>query len=353
MIGLPTRVTSRISSGARPALRRRLAEQIPHRGPHRGGHLPLPARVHHHVRDPAHEVLAEADLRVHGARRRNHLARSEVADMRRDRRRADVDGRPVHPVLQARPHRDDVAVAVDRRGDAPVAGTQRRLERLQHFEVAAQVLEAPLLAERRLDPAQIPGRVVHVRLRDLHESQPNHRVDADRVHLGALAHHLPVHLAVGGNIDDDVALGASSSSPGGAPEPAAPASRGSAARSVRTRSGAPALELTPCLANSPTLWTTWHRPQIPRPPHTESRSTPSARAASRIEVPRGNRPRRPDGVKTMRASSGASPAARGVFSHDGGGDRRSAGRAPLRCRGGPPAPGTSRSTAGSPGRSPS
>ena len=42
---------------------------------------------------------------------------------------------------------------------------------------------------------------------------------------------------------------------------------------------------------------TWQRPQIPRPPQTESMSTPSERAASRTVVPSGKRPRRPDGVK--------------------------------------------------------
>ena len=179
------------------ALLRRLAQQIPHRGAHRGGHLPLSAGVHHHVRDPAHQVLAEPDLRVHGAGRRHHLARREVADVGRDRRRTDVHGRAVHPVLQAGPRGDDVAVAVHRDGDAPVTGTQSGLESLQHLEVAAQVHQTPLLAERRLDPAQIAGGVVHVGPGDLDESQPHHRIDANRMHFGPLAHHLPVNLAVG------------------------------------------------------------------------------------------------------------------------------------------------------------
>jgi hypothetical protein len=34
---------------------------------HGRGQLALAARVHHHVRDPAHQVLAEPDLRVHEA----------------------------------------------------------------------------------------------------------------------------------------------------------------------------------------------------------------------------------------------------------------------------------------------
>ena len=56
-------------------------------------------------------------------------------------------------------------------------------------------------------------------------------------------------------------------------------------------------DVIPCLGNDPTPWLTWQRPQIPRPPQTESMSTPSERAASRTVVPAANRPRRPDGVK--------------------------------------------------------
>src|SRR5690606_21856141 len=58
----------------------------------------------------------------------------------------------------------------------------------------------------------------------------------------------------------------------------------------------------PCLAYSPSPTITWQRPQMPRPPQTESTSTPSARAALSSGVPSGKRPRFPDGVKTTRAS---------------------------------------------------
>src|SRR5262245_39720634 len=58
------------------------------------------------------------------------------------------------------------------------------------------------------------------------------------------------------------------------------------------------------LACVPSLTTTWQRPQIPRPPQTESRSTPSVRAASRTLVPAANAPRLPEGVKTARTSEG-------------------------------------------------
>ena len=62
-------------------------------------------------------------------------------------------------------------------------------------------------------------------------------------------------------------------------------------------------ELMPCLANSPSDSVIWQRPQSARPPHTESMSTPSLRAACSSGVPSGNRPRRPDGVKTTRGRS--------------------------------------------------
>ena len=197
------------------ALRRRLVEQVPHRGADRGGHLPFPPGVHHHVRDPAHEVLAEPDLRVHRAGRRDHFARDEVAHVGRNRGRADVDRRPVHPVAQARPHREDVAVAVNRDGDAPFAGPQRRLQGPEHVEAAAQVLDTPLPGERRLQAAQVSGRLVHVGRGHLDVAEPHHRVDADRMHLGPLAHHLSVDLAVRGDVDDGVAP-----EPGRAAEPA-------------------------------------------------------------------------------------------------------------------------------------
>src|SRR4051794_30620058 len=63
----------------------------------------------------------------------------------------------------------------------------------------------------------------------------------------------------------------------------------------------------PCFGKAPAAGVTWHRPQIPRPPHTESMSTPSDRAASRTVVPVGTRPRRPGGVKMTSGSAEGAP----------------------------------------------
>ena len=108
-----------------------LADQLVERGPHGGSELALAAGVHHHVRHPAHQVLAEADLGVHPPRARQHLAGREVAQVPGDRGRADVDRDAVDGADVARPHGDDqiggaVAVAErDRRcsigaGERPV-----------------------------------------------------------------------------------------------------------------------------------------------------------------------------------------------------------------------------------------
>jgi hypothetical protein len=93
------------------------------------------AGVHHGVAHPAHQVLAEADLRVHHARGGQHATVREVAQMRRDGGGAEVDGKPVKPALmQPGPDAEDlVAVgigrAVQRDADLPVALAQRGLQR--------------------------------------------------------------------------------------------------------------------------------------------------------------------------------------------------------------------------------
>ena len=69
-----------------------------------------------------------------------------------------------------------------------------------------EVGEAPLLLQRLLQALQVAGRVVHVGLGDLDVVQLHDRIDLDRAHLGALAHHLLVDLAVLRHVDDEVAL---------------------------------------------------------------------------------------------------------------------------------------------------
>jgi hypothetical protein len=88
---------------------------------HHLSHLFLAAGIHHDVADPAHEVFAEADLRVHDARRGHDLAGREVAEVGRDGGRADVDGKPVGSVDEAGPGVGQDGAPVDRDGDLPLA----------------------------------------------------------------------------------------------------------------------------------------------------------------------------------------------------------------------------------------
>ena len=57
-----------------------------------GGHFLLAARIHHHIGDAAHQVFAEADLRVHQAGGGHHLARREIGEMGGNGGGAHVDG---------------------------------------------------------------------------------------------------------------------------------------------------------------------------------------------------------------------------------------------------------------------
>src|SRR5262245_47188013 len=59
----------------------------------------------------------------------------------------------------------------------------------------------------------------------------------------------------------------------------------------------------PCFGKVPNEGSTWHRPQIRRPPQTESMSPTTERAASRNVVSSGNRARRAGGVKMTSGSA--------------------------------------------------
>jgi hypothetical protein len=86
-----------------------------------------------------------------------------------------------------------------------LTGAQSLLQRLQHPEVALEFRQLPLLPERLVEPLQVARGVVHVGLFDLDVVQSDRRVELDVADLGALAHHLLVHLAVGRHVDDDIA----------------------------------------------------------------------------------------------------------------------------------------------------
>ena len=183
----------------------RLADQGVHRLAHGARQLGVAARIHHHIGDPAHEILAEADLRVHRADRGDDRAADEVAEMDRDGGRADVDGDAIGALGEARQDGDDVAALAQRHGCGPAALAKGLLQARERREIGMRIRDAPLFGERLLQAAKVARRVLHVRLADFDIVQPDDRIDVDRVLLGALAHDLAVDLALRRHVDDELA----------------------------------------------------------------------------------------------------------------------------------------------------
>ena len=107
---------------------------------------------------------------------------------------------------EARPDRDDLAPVAHRGGGLPVARAQRLLQAGEHGEVRAAPRRRPIARasascrrRKSLDGSCMSGS------RDLDVVQPHDRIDLDRMRLGALAHDLPVDLALGRHVDDEVA----------------------------------------------------------------------------------------------------------------------------------------------------
>ncbi len=194
-----------------------LPDQLVERAPHRFGELTVAARVHHHVRDPAHQVLTEPDLRVHATGAGEHLTGREVAQVAGDRRRPDVDGHAEGGVDVAGPDGDETVGLVDGDRDRALLTVERGLQRRQHVETHRWRGTAVLLEQRpadRADGCEIVARLAELELRHLDVPQPERRVDGDRREVEVLAHHLPVDLAGRRDVDHDVATDA-----GGATQP--------------------------------------------------------------------------------------------------------------------------------------
>ena len=198
-------------AGIDAALRADLAGELRDGVPHRAGHLLAALGIHHDVGDAAHQILAEADLRVLHARRGDDAPRQERDEVHGDGGRADVAGDAVGLVVQARPERDDVGprgleVAVDGGGDAPVALAQDALDLRDEILRDEQVVPAPVLVQHHLQPVEIAERLVHVGLVHLDIAKLYGGVALDDPVDRRLAHHLGVDDGVLGHVDDEVAL---------------------------------------------------------------------------------------------------------------------------------------------------
>ena len=197
-------------------LARRLGREIVDGAAHCGRELGLAPRMHHDVGDPAHQVLAEADLRVHHADRRDHLPARELAQVRRDCGRAHVDGDTIGLVAEAGPDRDELALVVDRDGHLPAALAQALLQRLHDVEIAGEPGELPFGLERLQEAPQVARRCGELGLAHLDVMEAHRGIELDRHRLDRLAHELAMDLALRRHVDDEIAQHA-----GGTGEPPA------------------------------------------------------------------------------------------------------------------------------------
>ena len=178
-----------------PGLAREFGGERRERIADRLGHLHRAARIHHRVGDAAHQVLAEADLRVHHARGGGEFAALEVAQVRGDRGGTDVHRHAESLVVKAGPQRDDLRLAVHGGRDFPRALAQERLQPAEEGRIAGKVLESPLALERLEQAPQVAGGILHVRFFHLDVMQANDRVQLDLARIRVLAHDLAVNLA--------------------------------------------------------------------------------------------------------------------------------------------------------------
>ena len=323
MIGLPTTTTSSTCRASTPAASH--SSSISSSSASRTAPVScvVAARVHHHVRHPAHQVLAEADLRVHPPGRREDLAGGEVAEVAGDRGRADVDRDAARDALgEARattattvPSRTATVAAARSVAAAPSAGRPRRAAPARSTAVVAVVdRHAVLLVTAAVAQLVDDARAVG--------PSTGGELDVVRGHE---------------RVDDEVAAGRRPCAPpGGAPgSPPARRSRrrrrcarrspsrwpgverpgepwqSCSVRAARRSSASVVASMRPLRERPGGRARTWQWPQIPRPPHTESRSTPSRRAASSTVVPAATRAARAGRGEHDAAASLASGSGRG------------------------------------------
>ena len=169
-----------------------------------GGELPFAARVHHHVGDPAHEVLAEADLRVHGAAAGHHLAGAEVDEIAGDRGRSDIDGDPEDRLVEAGADVHDGAVGVDDRGDGPLAVADGGLQIGEGPRIDDDALDTPVGAERGHEELAVGSLVAQLERRQFDVASRDEGVEGEAGQVDLLADDRPVDLALRGDVDDEV-----------------------------------------------------------------------------------------------------------------------------------------------------
>ena len=174
------RSSRRCRSRGDAGLRRDLADEAVDRLAHGRGHLAVAAGMQHHVGDAAHQILAEADLRVH------RPAEASTSPLTRSQRCAAM---VVEPMSTATPNafstrpgqtRDDIAARADGDGDLPAAGAQGLLQRREHGESKRAVPRSAIPRGAPRQPVEVARRIVHVGLGDLDIVEAHRRIGDDR-----------------------------------------------------------------------------------------------------------------------------------------------------------------------------
>ncbi len=131
--------------------------------------------------------------------------------------------------MEARPDRGHVPAIVDRDRDAVARRLEGRLEAPDEIEVHVEGLavEAPLRRQRRPEPGEVAAGRLERRPLDFDLEQPDDGIDDEVANRHALPDDLAMDLALGRDVDEDVAVDR-----GPAAEPAV---AGEAAQSVVLR----------------------------------------------------------------------------------------------------------------------
>ena len=187
-------------------------DQPVQRRAHGGGHFAVAAGVHHRIRHPRHQILAKADLRVHHPGRCQNRAVAQVAQMRRDGGRTQINRQTQQlPLMIAGPDIQNavtgVVVALVQ-GDRhlPLTLAQNRLQTPHQAEFGGNPLDLPLVLQGAAQPFKITRRFVHVRFVNFDVQKPGGRVHDDVAHGGGFADDLFVDLRFRWHVNHDVAL---------------------------------------------------------------------------------------------------------------------------------------------------
>ena len=150
--------------------------------------------MHHHVGDPAHQVLAVANLGIHHARGGQYLAGIQVAEVRRDGGRTDIDGNTAWLVKQTWPDARNQMLLVDRHRDATILARECRLQRMELRIGQREPRHTPFTLEGLEQELHFAAGIFEAGLADLHVVKPCCGVEPDITGFHLFTHDLSVHL---------------------------------------------------------------------------------------------------------------------------------------------------------------